>query len=524
MNTKAKQSRFWMVTVRTASILVVLVSAAVLAERMLRFWIDVPYWDQWELVPLLEKMFGGTLTVGDLFAQQNEHRIFFPLLIMLGLARLTHWDIRYELVMIFLLACAIFAVIVFQFFKTRRRIDSVQPEWPVAMLGMLVFSFAQWENWMWGWQIQILFSVWAIVTGIYLLDRQQFSRWTFSGALVLGVLASFSFGNGLLYWIIAFPLVMFSRYRNQNERRIAIGIWFLLAVAVYILYFHDYVKPDDHPSLLVALHHPVEFIRYVLIFVGTAITHSFTKLCELMGVDNRMICSLFGFFGDASREILAIAGIAFLISATFVLIRWSRLNFRVFLPYLCMAVYVIFSGMVIGVGRVGFGRFQGGSSRYATIANLFWYAVIIIIYICFEAYRKSHVIQNTKKSDDEKAYVRRPWQVTVVFRAAVAFLVVIVMLYGLNAFKWWTKFQDTHNTRTIARMALVRIQDIQEQERLQDGPVIRGLRMQSQDVLHDTDKILAILYPRVDDLKERAQVLIRHRLSVFRKLDRSSGG
>ena len=58
-----------------------------------KFGITIPYWDQWELVPLLEKMHNHTLTLADLWAQHNEHRIIFPKILMMLLARLSNWNI-----------------------------------------------------------------------------------------------------------------------------------------------------------------------------------------------------------------------------------------------------------------------------------------------------------------------------------------------------------------------------------------------------------------------------------------------
>ena len=64
---------------------------------MYRFGVDIPYWDQWDgICPLFEKLASGQLGIADFFVQQNEHRIFFPRLLMYSLARLTHWNIRSE--------------------------------------------------------------------------------------------------------------------------------------------------------------------------------------------------------------------------------------------------------------------------------------------------------------------------------------------------------------------------------------------------------------------------------------------
>ena len=61
------------------------------------YGINVPFWEQWKLVDLLEKAYAGEVALTDIWAQNSEHRAFFPLLIMLALAFLTDWNIMYEL-------------------------------------------------------------------------------------------------------------------------------------------------------------------------------------------------------------------------------------------------------------------------------------------------------------------------------------------------------------------------------------------------------------------------------------------
>jgi hypothetical protein len=70
-------------------------------------------------VPLLDKMYRGELAFPDLWAQHNEHRLLFPKIIMLVLARSTGWDIRYELALNLLLAIGIFAILAWQVKKNQ---------------------------------------------------------------------------------------------------------------------------------------------------------------------------------------------------------------------------------------------------------------------------------------------------------------------------------------------------------------------------------------------------------------------
>src|SRR5271165_1991895 len=71
-----------------------------------KYCVDVPFWDEWDGIgSLVEKIAHGTLTLQDLFAQHNEHRIFFPRLIILPLVLLTHWDTNAVLYASWSLAC-----------------------------------------------------------------------------------------------------------------------------------------------------------------------------------------------------------------------------------------------------------------------------------------------------------------------------------------------------------------------------------------------------------------------------------
>src|SRR5205809_4418229 len=69
--------------------------------------VNFPFADQWEIVPLLVKKAQGTLTFADLFALAHEYRQFFPNLVFVYLAQVTHWDVRYEMMISFVLACAV---------------------------------------------------------------------------------------------------------------------------------------------------------------------------------------------------------------------------------------------------------------------------------------------------------------------------------------------------------------------------------------------------------------------------------
>jgi hypothetical protein len=93
-----------------APIVLALIPLAYLIWICARLHVDVPFWDQWELVPRLDRLDSGTLTFRDLWGQHNEHRPMFPILLMLVMARLSDWDTGWEIAANIVFGTAIFLV------------------------------------------------------------------------------------------------------------------------------------------------------------------------------------------------------------------------------------------------------------------------------------------------------------------------------------------------------------------------------------------------------------------------------
>ena len=65
-------------------------SPAVLLLFFIKLYsVNVPVWDDWEMVPLIQKAEQGTLSFKDLYAPHISHRIFFPRLIILALMKIS---------------------------------------------------------------------------------------------------------------------------------------------------------------------------------------------------------------------------------------------------------------------------------------------------------------------------------------------------------------------------------------------------------------------------------------------------
>ena len=129
--------------------------------------VDIPYQDQWDSEwPRIQNTITGTLTLRDLWTQNNEHRPLFPSVIWIPLALLTHWNTFAEVLAGLLLACATFTLWVRQARRTMCELGLPHISAVFPLLSLVFFSLNQWENWLFGFCIQVFMHIFAVTLGI----------------------------------------------------------------------------------------------------------------------------------------------------------------------------------------------------------------------------------------------------------------------------------------------------------------------------------------------------------------------
>ena len=171
----------------------------------------LPFFDQWygEGVNVVQRSLHGTLGWRDLLAPNNQHRILWTRLLVLGLFRLNgQWDTQVEMIAAAALhaSCAVALGVILIRRLGRDHEDKILC--CLAFLFMLPFS---WENTLsGGFQSQyyflILFSVLAI-WGLALHRPWSVPWWV---GVVAGVLAWFTVASG---WFAAFEVAVWAAYR-----------------------------------------------------------------------------------------------------------------------------------------------------------------------------------------------------------------------------------------------------------------------------------------------------------------------
>lgn len=315
------------------------------AVMMLRYPLDFPMLDQWELVPLLQKWQAGRFRLGDLLAQHNEHRPVLFRAIVLPLAILTRWEVRIEPWLAFACALGTFVLL-------HGRLSSMRPSHGLSsiVLAVLLFSAAQWQNFLLGWQFQLMLGACLCLSCLHCLTRNSITPKQVTVAAALALAATFTFGNGALLWPVG-ALILWARLDCILRERFAFTAGWLalgaLAIAGYLWNFERVVSQGS--TFL-----PGPLVAYALAYLGAPLFPYHPLGAALLG------------------------GLG-IVAATWLALRMrsaseSDAGPRFF--FVGLLLLAVGSALITAHARGSQGMEQALSSRYATFALWFWIALL----------------------------------------------------------------------------------------------------------------------------------------------------
>jgi hypothetical protein len=448
-----------------------LIPFAYLVALVAKYGVDVPFWDQWELVPLLEKSYQGTLSFRDLWVQQNAHRVFFPRLIMIILARFSGWNICYELAVDILIGVGIFAVIIYQIRMTMKFIGNHGIDWVIPIMSFMVFSLNQVEGWFFGIMMCVFLNVFAIVTGIVLLSNPVIRWWRFVSAMVLGIIASYSFANGLLYWFIGLFILFVIYPNNMRIAKARIVLWMITGFCIWFLYLFEY-KPDQPFSFGVIYKDPLAYASFVLSYLGTPLLTFSNRLHEVPIIAKIP-------FSNRGALLVGFLGLIVFCHTIWFIIRSQCIRLQWVVPYISLSLFAIGSALLTALGRAALGHDVAVSSRYVTTANLFWISNVILLHVLYLL-----VSNNNIKLMPYKRNILRKYASFSIF--------AIVLLTAISSAHRTVSASNRYNYLLAGRSELLS---------LKEG---------------DSYVALIPVYPNADIVEARLPVLRKYRLSLFR--------
>ena len=114
------------------------------------FAVNIPFMDDWQFVPLLEKAKNGTLTFQELWAPHDEHRLLLPRIIIIVSMFATGGDYRVQSFITFSVVAVISACLLWLLVRLNGSRSSVLWTWVLANIAL--FSPIQFHNWLWPMQ------------------------------------------------------------------------------------------------------------------------------------------------------------------------------------------------------------------------------------------------------------------------------------------------------------------------------------------------------------------------------------
>lgn len=252
-SSRRKESRFNPVYLVAYALILLPVVLGFLFVRL--FGVDIPFGDVWTMVPQFDKLSVGALGFMDLWVLHWEHRVFFPRIVLLLVGVFADFDQVVVMYLIQVLLLATLVVILLAF-----KDDVGWKPFLFVPIPFLLFNLGQYFNLFNGLQIAFSLTLVFSVFAFYLLHvavRRGFKVWAFAGAMVGGVVASFSLLSGLFVWPVGF-LQLFVSPLGRRAKVILMASWSLAGLVVWAAYFYGWSIPErqagsyffDNPGLV----------------------------------------------------------------------------------------------------------------------------------------------------------------------------------------------------------------------------------------------------------------------------------
>ncbi len=349
-------------TAKAARTLVPAVLAAVAAFALLAIeWqraVDVPFSDEWDWGDLIYAAHTHTLTFARLWATHNEHRIVVPNVLVVAVDAVAGWNVAREQLFS---ALVVVATQLFVWLLVRRSVAPERRGVTFLFATVLLYSFVQFENLFWGFQIAWFLCDLALAAAVWALASPMPPAWRLSAGIAVATIGSLTSSQGTLIWAAGLLVLVLSR---RHARHLA--VWCTAAVLVIAL-AREGATPG--PSVYGSLAQPLPLAQYALTYLGAPLGLS----------GGEAVSRLWG--------IVLCLWIAALIAAGL-----RRRDLAAPLaPWFAFVLYAGACAAITAYGRVGFGLWQATSSRYTTIALLAWIGAAVATMILLPRDRRALV-------------------------------------------------------------------------------------------------------------------------------------
>ncbi len=316
-----------------------------------KYSVNAPFWDDYDLLNFLNQFIsskGLSIKLSLLFRQDNEHRIVFSRAVELldyylfGKVNFIHLAIAGDvgLVLIVLLLCV---------YLVKKHVSPLN----AAVVVVTLFSFSQYEAMIWASaSLQQYYELFFALAALFFFTRSG-SRNDFLKGLLLSTMASFTQGGGLIVFPVILVYFVLAKYWKRGWIVLVYGA---LIFCLYFIILQYHVTPLQAASRVYALHHPLMFLEYFLLFLGNSAPG----------------------YGPFPLYVPLLTGIIFLIFAMHMGVRYLSHKGEPFLVF--SMLFVLATAVAAGLGRVSWSVKEATASRYS-INSLLLFVLIVSYYL-----------------------------------------------------------------------------------------------------------------------------------------------
>ena len=321
-----------------------------------RLAVNIPFQDDWDMLPVVTKWRAGTLSAGDFWQQHSEHRVAGLKAFVWTIGSVTDFDVIAQMYVGFIFV-AITLVLVGDLLRISAKdhqFSSMAFTLPASSL--LLFSLVQQENWFWATaSLQLSLLNLCTVMLVWVFTRWPDYWRSLTLAAGCAVLAMFTEVSGQVLWIIG-ALAISLGPQTRRTRTPRLIVWILTALSAFAAYVWHLLWAAS--SISSALRHP----GLVALFAGACVGLPFASWTS---PDSSAIVGWGGF-------------VAFCIASWFTY-RCAPPRFRSLHPFFLLATYGLLVSVLIAIGRAGGDPQSALTSHYAFAPTLFWMALVVVL-------------------------------------------------------------------------------------------------------------------------------------------------
>lgn len=323
---------------------------------------NVLYMDDWGTPgEIIYSYLEDEIGIKDFFRQHNESRLVLTKILSVILVKMGIYSTQisvYLRIILSFLSCFII------YFICRHEIKKNILLYISANLA-IVFIPTQAYNMLFGMTfIGFVIPIILLLSTIILFSKKSV-LFKFIFILILCLVSTFTYANGMIAWILCNPLLFNLFGRSELKfNRVYCGLFTTFGIMTILFYFRGYVNPSDHPEISGAFQDPLRFIHFFTILIWAPFSMAWSKY--LLSSIVLSVALLYVIFHHR----------VFLFEVLKLKIKLSSFNYAMFI----ILGYGLISCCAISFGRFGFGLKYAMADQYPSISMWIHIGVLGLIF------------------------------------------------------------------------------------------------------------------------------------------------